>query len=127
LGFVKNGKGFIPLHSASWCFRNSPEVVDLIGGQFKTHQYDSFTAMITEPQHPVMQGIPSFTTKDETYVHDKLSKEIRVLSVRMEGDRKEPYTWVRIGKGRVFYTAYGHDINTFNNRILDLKMGFSGL
>ncbi|HLO80437.1 MAG TPA: PVC-type heme-binding CxxCH protein [Chitinophagaceae bacterium] len=122
LDFVRGGKGFIPLHCASWCFRNSPEVVELIGGQFKTHQYDSFTAVITDPGHPVMQGIPAFTTKDETYVHDKLSKEIKVLSVRMEGDRKEPYTWVRqYGKGRVFYTAYGHDDNTFLNQgFLDL-------
>ena len=116
LGFVKGGKGFVPLHCASWCFRNSPEVVDLIGGQFKTHQYDSFKAVITDPQHPVMQGIPSFYTKDETYVHDKLSKSIKVLSTRTEGDRQEPYTWVReYGQGRVFYTAYGHDDNTFNN------------
>ncbi len=122
LDFVRGGKGFIPLHCASWCFRNSPEVVEMIGGQFSTHQYDSFKAVITEPGHPVMQGIPAFTTKDETYVHDKLSKEIKVLSVRMEGDRKEPYTWVRdYGKGRVFYTAYGHDENTFLNQgFLDL-------
>ncbi|HZH96533.1 MAG TPA: ThuA domain-containing protein, partial [Flavisolibacter sp.] len=32
LNFVKNGKGFIPLHCASHCFRNSPDVVELIGG-----------------------------------------------------------------------------------------------
>jgi type 1 glutamine amidotransferase len=34
LKFVRSGKGFIPLHSASWCFRNSAEVVEMIGGQF---------------------------------------------------------------------------------------------
>ena len=40
LKFVRTGKGFIPLHCASWCFRNSPEIVGMIGGQFKTHKYD---------------------------------------------------------------------------------------
>ena len=116
LQFVKSGKGFIPLHCASWCFRNSAEVVELIGGQFKTHKYDSFPAVITQAEHPVMKGVPGFVTKDETYVHDKLSKNIQVLSERVEGSHREPYTWVQpYGKGRVFYTAYGHDENTFSN------------
>jgi len=116
LNFVRTGKGFIPLHSASYCFRNSPEVVELIGGQFKSHGYDSFPAVITQSGHEVMQGVPAFVTKDETYVHDKISKNIQVLSERIEGSHREPYTWVRsFGEGRVFYTAYGHDEITFNN------------
>lgn len=122
LAFVRSGKGFIPLHCASFCFQNSAEVVEMIGGQFKSHKYDSFPAVITQPGHPVMKGIASFVTKDETYVHDKISKNIQVLSERVEGDHHEPYTWVMpYGQGRVFYTAYGHDDNTFNNQgFLDL-------
>jgi putative membrane-bound dehydrogenase-like protein len=116
LDFVRGGKGFIPLHSASFCFRNSPEVVEMIGGQFKSHRYDSFPAVIIQPEHPVMKSIPAFVTRDETYVHDKISKNIQVLSERVEGSHHEPYTWVRpYGAGRVFYTAYGHDEVTFNN------------
>ncbi|MGN6438538.1 MAG: PVC-type heme-binding CxxCH protein [Agriterribacter sp.] len=116
LGFVKSGKGFIPLHCASWCFRNSPEVVELIGGQFKTHQYDSFKAVILKPEHPVMKDVPAFETEDETYVHDKIAKDIEVLSERVEGDHHEPYTWVKnYGSGRVFYTAYGHNEKTWQN------------
>src|SRR5215203_2695061 len=122
LNFVRSGKGFIPLHSASFCFRNSAEVVEMIGGQFKSHKYDSFPAVITKADHPVMKGISPFVTKDETYVHDKISKNIEVLSERVEGTHHEPYTWVRpYGEGRVFYTAYGHDEATFNNQgFLDL-------
>ena len=116
LNFVKGGKGFIPLHCASYCFRNSNEVVEMIGGQFSTHKVDSFPAVIIKPEHAVMKGINAFITKDETYVHTKLSKNIEVLSERVEGDHHEPYTWVRpYGNGRVFYTAYGHDEITFNN------------
>lgn len=118
LNFVQEGKGFIPIHCASWCFRNSAEVVELIGGQFLRHGNDSFPAIITNKTHPVMNGIEDgFITKDETYIHDKLSSMIEVLTQRKEGDRLEPYTWVRnYGKGRVFYTAYGHDENTFGNQ-----------
>ena len=116
LNFVKGGKGFIPLHCASHCFRNSPEVVEMIGGQFKSHGYDSFPAVILQPGNPVMKGVKPFVTRDETYVHDKLSKNIDVLTERVEGEHHEPYTWIRpYGKGRVFYTAYGHDEQTFNN------------
>ena len=117
LHFVKSGKGFVPLHSASWCFRNSAEVVDLIGGQFKSHEGGSFSAEIVNAEHPAMQGLEPFTTEwDETYVHDHLSDQITVLMERVEGDHREPYTWVReYGKGRVFYTAFGHDERTFRN------------
>lgn len=127
LDFVRSGKGFIPLHSASFCFRNSPEVVELIGGQFKSHRYDSFPAVIVKPEHPVMANVPAFTTTDETYVHDKISKNIEVLSERVEGNHREPYTWVRsYGAGKVFYTAYGHDEKTFTNPGF-LKLVYNGI
>ncbi len=116
LDFVKGGKGFIPLHCASYCFRNSDEVVEMIGGQFSSHKVDSFPSVIIKPGHPVMKGVKDFSVKDETYVHTKISKHIELLTERVEGGHHEPYTWVRpFGEGRVFYTAYGHDENTFNN------------
>lgn len=117
LDFVKSGKGFIPLHSGSYCFRNSPEVVALIGGQFKSHGGGSFNAEIVMPEHPVMKGVESFTTEwDETYVHDKKADDIIVLMERVDSMGREPYTWVKeYGKGRVFYTAFGHDERTFRN------------
>jgi hypothetical protein len=68
-----------------------------------------------------MKGLTPFRTWDETYVHTKLNGDIHVLQVRPEsgeggqgGDAEEPWTWVRDeGKGRVFYTAYGHDERTW--------------
>jgi putative membrane-bound dehydrogenase-like protein len=122
LNYVKGGKGLIALHSASFCFRNNDEVVEMIGGQFKSHKFDTIQNVIVKPGHEVMKGITDFKTLDETYVHDKLSPNIEVLGERVEGDHREPYTWVRpYGEGRVFYTAYGHDLNTFTNQgFLDL-------
>jgi len=115
--FVENGKGLIPLHSASGCFKNSEWYIKTIGGQFASHGKGSFTAQIANPSHQVMKNITAFTTTDETYVHQKLNPDIVVLTERTEGSRKEPYTWVRNeGKGRVFYTAYGHDDSTWKNR-----------
>jgi putative membrane-bound dehydrogenase-like protein len=116
LEFVEGGKGFIPVHCASWCFRNSTNYIDLVGGQFLKHKTDTFTTNIVKKDHAIMQSLQPFSTWDETYEHDKLSKDITVLMERVEGDHHEPWTWVKeYGKGRVFYTAYGHDERTWNN------------
>ncbi|MCF2516543.1 PVC-type heme-binding CxxCH protein [Dyadobacter sp. CY351] len=120
--FVEGGKGLIPLHSASGCFKNSSWYIKTIGGQFASHKVGSFKNTILKPDHPVMQGITDFETWDETYVHKNLNPDKTVLGERVEGNVHEPYTWVRNeGKGRVFYTAYGHEDSTWTNRgFLDL-------
>jgi len=116
LNYVKSGKGFIPVHCASFCFRNNDEVVKLIGGQFSTHQTGTFGMTVVDKKHPVMKGVTPFTTWDETYVHTKINKDIHVITERVEGEHHEPYTWTNTyGKGRVFYTAYGHDERTWKN------------
>ena len=112
IDYVESGHGFVPLHCASACFGNSPRFLALVGGRFKSHQTGEFETKITNATHPVMAGFTGFKTWDETYVHDTLSADRTVLQVR----EQEPWTWVRTqGKGRVFYTAYGHDERTFGN------------
>lgn len=114
--FVESGKGLIPLHSATGCFKNSDWYINTIGGQFASHGEGEFTAKIVKADHPIMQGINEFTTGDETYVHQRINQDMEVLTVREENGRSEPYTWVRkVGEGRVFYTAYGHDERTWQN------------
>lgn len=114
LDFVSSGHAFIPIHSASFCFRNSPEYVDMVGGQFKSHETGTFTAKIVDKEHPISKNIDEFSTWDETYVHYKLSDDRKVLQQRIEGAHEEPWTWVKdYGKGKVFYTAYGHDERTW--------------
>ena len=119
LDFVNKGGGFVPLHCASFCFRNNEEIVALMGAQFQRHGTGTFTVTPTEAgeSHPLMQGYRSFESWDETYVHTKHNESNRtVLEYRQEGDQREPWTWVRNqGKGRVFYTAWGHDSRTFSN------------
>lgn len=116
LNFVDGGKGFIPIHCASYCFRNSAEYVELVGAQFLRHDTATFTARIVNDTHPVTKGLEAFKTWDETYVHHEHNPDRTVLMERKEGDTTEPWTWVREqGEGRVFYTAYGHDERTWNH------------
>ena len=117
LDFVRNGKGLVPLHCASYCFRNSPAWIDLVGAQFQKHGTGEFRTVNVAPDHPVMKGFGGFKSFDETYVHTKHNDRGRtVLEERVEGDQREPWTWVRTeGKGRVFYTAWGHDQRTWSH------------
>jgi putative membrane-bound dehydrogenase-like protein len=117
LEFVANGKGFIPIHCASYCFHNSPRYIELVGAQFQRHGAGTFRTTVAAPDHPVMTGFRGFESWDETYVHTKHNEKDRtVLEYRAERDGKEPWTWVRThGKGRVFYTAWGHDERTWGH------------
>jgi putative membrane-bound dehydrogenase-like protein len=117
LEYVASGKGFIPIHCASYCFLNSPRYIALVGAQFRSHGTGVFRPQVVRPDHPIMQGYEPFRSWDETYVHTKHNEQGRtVLEVRTDGDVKEPWTWVRQeGKGRVFYTAWGHDLRTWSH------------
>jgi type 1 glutamine amidotransferase len=91
-------------------FPELPAYIALVGAQFLKHGTGEFTATIVQPNHPVLDGIQPFQVWDETYVHTKINPEKTVLMERVDDSGREPWTWVREqGKGRVFYTAYGHD------------------
>lgn len=116
LTYVSEGGGFTAIHTASASFNDSDAFVNLIGGAFKTHGAGTFSTRRVESDHPVKQDVPEFESWDETYVHMKHNPDKTVLSVRVEGDHEEPWTWVRNhGDGRVFYTAWGHDERTWSN------------
>ena len=115
--FVEGGKAMVVIHCASFMFTKAPRYIPMVGGQFQRHGTGEFTAEIIAPDHPVMKGLKPFTTWDETYVHTRHNTVDRtVLMERVDNEGREPYTWVRTqGKGRVFYTAFGHDERTWGN------------
>jgi uncharacterized protein len=114
--YVKGGKGFIPVHCASFCFTGSEDYIKLVGAQFRSHTTGVFRVKAVA-EHPILAGFDSFESWDETYVHTKHNPVNRVvLQVRAEKDLQEPWTWVRTeGQGRVFYTAWGHDQRTWSH------------
>jgi len=117
LDYVEQGNALIPLHCASYCFLNSPKYIDLVGAQFSKHGTDTFRVDNILPTHSIMKGYKSFESWDETYVHTKHNPKDRiVLEERKDASGSEPWTWVRTqGKGKVFYTAWGHDARTWSN------------
>jgi len=88
----------------------------MVGGQFQSHGTGVFKETILKPDHAVMNGLSPVESWDETYVHTNHNANRIVLAERRDNKDAEPYTWVREhGKGRVFYTAWGHDERTWSN------------
>lgn len=116
INYVENGGGLVAIHHTCGAFDGAQEFISLIGGEFARHGSGIFTATHVPGQegHPALGGIEPFSTWDETYVHKNLNNDRTDLQVRDEKGRPESWTWVRDqGKGRVFYTAYGHDGRTW--------------
>jgi putative membrane-bound dehydrogenase-like protein len=112
LDYVAQGGGLVALHSASASFRNSDRLIALIGAQFQRHgPIAAFRTRLIAPTNPVTQGFSGFESTDEPYEHTKHNEQNRTI---LEVRESEPYTWTRTeGKGRVFYTAWGHDERTW--------------
>ena len=82
LEYVASGKGFVPVHCASYCFLNSPRYVELVGAQFLRHGTGVFRTVIAETEHPVLRGFGGFESWDETYVHAKHNEGHRARAPR---------------------------------------------
>lgn len=116
--YVEGGGGFLPIHCASACYGGSPEFVKLVGAKFRSHGGEEFKVRDVAPNHPILKGLEGFKAWDETYEHSDHADDREILQKR----KSEPWSWTRTqGKGRVFYTASGHD-----HRVWDLP-GFHAL
>ncbi len=129
LDFVRQGKGFGGSHSATDCLYTWPEYGDMIGGYFDGHPWTQEAAMdVEDPQNPMVAHLaPSFRFTEEFYQFRAFSRDqVRVLltldtqSVDMTAvginrtDGDFALAWIRsYGKGRVFYSAFGHFPESF--------------
>jgi len=124
LEFIRSGKGFVGIHSATDTFYKWPEYGELIGGYFDQHPWHQEVAVNVEDQHhPATRHLgKSFKITDEIYqfknfsrsrVHVLLSLDVNSVDLNKPAvhrtDKDFALAWWRnYGKGRVFYTALGH-------------------
>jgi uncharacterized protein len=124
LDFIKSGKGFVGIHSATDTFYKWPEYGEMIGGYFDQHPWhQEITVKVEDKRHPATRHLDkSFQIKDEIYQFKDFSRErVHVLLSLDPGsvdltlpavhrkDKDFALAWWRnYGKGRVFYTALGH-------------------
>lgn len=107
LNFVRQGKGAVALHAA--LLDHSTQWPTLIGGEVGAPgERRVFTVKFSEPRHPITAGLPGeFQISDELFPHVHLQPGTEVLATAQD----QPQLWVHsYGKGRVCYTAWGHDL-----------------
>lgn len=125
LDFVRSGKGFVGIHSAADTFYQWPAYLALIGGYFNDHPWHQKVMIdVADHPNPVVAFLgPSFRIADEIYQisdfdyrHSHVLLRLRPSSVDLTLGTVRPrfYGWPlawtqSYGKGRVFYTALGHE------------------
>jgi len=124
LEFVRSGKGFVGIHSATDTFYKWPEYGEMLGAYFDQHPWNQEVVVrVEDRKHPATKHLPpSFKIKEEIYqfkdwsrskVHVLLSLDttsVDLTNPKVKRQDKDFATaWTRsFGKGRVFYTALGH-------------------
>src|SRR5882724_4126512 len=136
LSFVKGGKGLAGIHAATDSYHTSgrpsspgeaptavtgtwPEFNEMIGGFFKFHwTYPTLIPVkIDDPDSPLTSMFPArgYEIVDETYTFAEDKAKEPAGTRRTDGDYALSYIQ-RVGNGRVFYEAHGHDEKIYFSR-----------
>jgi len=123
---VKGGVGLAGFHGGMGdAFRGNCEYNYMVGGQFICHPggHIDYTVTITRPEDPIVAEISDFAYHSEQYyMHVDPSNEV-LATTTFTGEHDfwiegtvMPVVWKRhYGKGRVFYSALGHDAKEFEH------------
>jgi len=133
--FIKSGKGFVGIHSATDTFYQWPEYGEMIGGYFNGHPWGAGSPVSVKVEdgqanHACCAHLDgkNLEFKEEIYQFKapydpkKLQVLLRLDPEKMDlnkGKRKDkdyPVSWVKHhGKGRVFYCSLGHNHHIYEN------------
>jgi type 1 glutamine amidotransferase len=131
LGFVRSGRGFVGVHSATDTYYEWPDYLELIGGYFDGHPWhQSVRINVADWSSALVSHFgPSLEIHDEIYqIRDFDERGSRVLlrldpssvDLTRDGVHRRPYGWPlawtrSYGAGRVFYTALGHEAGVWRD------------
>ncbi len=139
LDAIKAGKGFVGFHSATDSFhtpgkkdenQDQPDpYLAMLGGEFIVHGKQQVAKVkVVSPRFPGIAGMKGeLSVLEEWYTHKNFAKDLHVILVQetdtMEGPMYQrppfPAAWARMhGKGRVFYTAFGHREDIWTNPVI---------
>lgn len=140
LAAVRDGKGFVGVHSASDTFhsqgnrfetQNRPDpYIAMLGGEFLSHgSQQEGRVRVADAKFPGLQGLSEdFTAMEEWYSLKNFSKDIHVLLALETEEMHDadyqrppfPIAWARKeGKGRVYFNAIGHREDIWTNERFD--------
>lgn len=142
IDFVKYGKGLAVIHAGDDGFNESPELLYMIGGRFCGHPWGgggTWRFKVEDPASRLAQMFPKdgFSFSDEIYMQAPPYFSRQALHVLVSLDLDDPATkgaldkstinrrpdgdyavaWVRTyGRGRLFYSSFGHDERAWLNK-----------
>ncbi len=147
--FVASGKGLLALHGSAAAFPGWAEFGQILGARFDNHPWpagSNVTIRREDPDSPLTRSFSAapFSFRDEIYQFRDFEREqlhvllslvpeqsditkpsIQELIHRQDGDF--PLSWWKpYGKGRVFYSALGHQHEVFQDSAV-LDHWFAGL
>lgn len=117
LAWIKSGKAFVGMHSATDTFPGFPSYIDMIGGQFNYHKEQvKIEARVQSPNDPSVKHFgKSYVVFDEIYVmknfyRDRVHGLLGLDAHPNDGTPGDyPVAWSKeYGKGKMFYTSLGH-------------------
>jgi type 1 glutamine amidotransferase len=133
LDYVAAGGGIVAYHFAIGANRHWPEFHEMFGATFTGHPWNEEVGVtVEEPDHPLLAafGGQNFRLADEIYQYGdpydrgklrvllSLDTERTNMGVRWirRTDNDFALAWVKTyGKGRIFYTSFGHRTELFWN------------
>ncbi|MBS0207816.1 MAG: ThuA domain-containing protein [Planctomycetes bacterium] len=144
IDWLRSGKAFIGMHSATDTFHNFRPYIDMIGGEFDGHPWHQLVTVKSEDSsNPVATSWGStFEITDEIYQFKSYSRDDKQVLMSLDAtndgrpkqkakpdgeplgffergkraDRDYAVAWVKpIDKGRVFYTSLGHRDEVWRN------------
>jgi type 1 glutamine amidotransferase len=126
--FMKKGKGYVGIHSASDTEYDWPFYGSLVGAYFRSHpEIQRATYRIENREHPATRHLPSsWARTDEHYAFRENPRgRVQVLVSLDEGSYEpgegrmgdHPVVWCQEleGGGRSFYTALGHTKESYSD------------
>jgi uncharacterized protein len=131
LNFVRSGRGFLGVHSATDTFYTWPDYLELVGGYFNGHPWhQAVTIEVVDPGDPLLAFLGnSLQIEDEIYQISDFDYRGSHLLLRLDQSSVDlhkagvhqrfygwPLAWTRsYGQGRVFYTALGHEASVWQD------------
>lgn len=129
LNWIKDGHGFAGMHSASDTYHESPDYIDMLGNEFRTHgDQATVDAIVENTLHPASMPLGQrFRVFDEIYLFTKANRGSVTMLLSLDRNPADglteagrpgdlPLAWAKsYGQGRVFYTALGHREDVWQN------------
>lgn len=127
--YIQAGGGFVGIHSVTGTERSWPWFIRLVGGTFVRHaRHQSFQEIVIDTTNLSTSFLPRhWNVNDECYYVKDINPDLHVLTVhdlKTVEDKQKPATYGNVfpstwchtfDGGREWYTALGHDKETYSN------------